>query len=218
MWSVIESEADHGEWPESPPPPWPADVRATIWWHRATAAGRELLPESSLPVTVAMVVDYRSSPVGPYREILASPTLRRPGGGHGKFPRLAVPFIAVDSERSVHGGRAHWQLPKVLADFGGDVLGESRADGPNWSVATTSSGKGPTFPMKGGIGFSQPVDDEFLIAGSRLTGKARLCRVKVDAQGPTLSSWLKAGTHLGLQIVSGRMETGTSTLVTVPEG
>lgn len=213
MWSVSESESDRTEWPESPPPPWPADVRATIWWHRATPAARELLPEKDLQLTVAMVVDYLDSPVGPYREILASPVLRRPVRGSGALPRIAVPFIAVDSEASVHGGRTHWSLPKVLAKFGGDVLGSFTASSDGWSVHTDARPRGPKFPIAGSLGFAQPVDDEVLLAGATLKGRARLCRVSVDAGGPTLSSWLKSGTHTGLQIVAGKMTTGAATLV-----
>jgi hypothetical protein len=217
MWSVIESTTDREDWPESPPPPWPADVLATIWWHRSTAAGRELFPGSTIPVTMVMMVDYLSSPVGPYREILASPTLRRPGNGLGVMPRMSVPFIAVDSEQSVHGGRTHWQLPKVLADFGGEVLGRCAASGDGWSVRSKARGLGPAFPIRGGLGFAQPVDDEFALANARLSGKARLCRVKVEAKGPTLATWLRSGTFSGLQIVSGTMATGPSKLVGAPE-
>lgn len=213
MWSVSESESDRTEWPESPPPPWPADVRATIWWHRTTRAGRELLPQKSVPLTLAMVVDYLDSPVGPYREILASPVLRLPGGGRGAMPRMSVPFIAVDSETSVHGGRTHWHLPKVLADFGGDVLGASSVSGEGWAVHADARPMGPPFPMKGALGFAQPVDEELALAGATLTGKARLCRVKVDAHGPSLGSWLRTGTFFGLQITSGRMSTGPAKLV-----
>lgn len=213
MWSVSESESERTDWPESPPPPWPADVRATIWWHRATSEGRALLPQKSVPVTLVMVVDYRSSPVGPYREILASPVLRRPGNGLGALPRMSVPFIAVDSDVSVHGGRTHWNLPKVLADFGGDVLGSSSASGDGWAVHADAKGIGPAFPIKGALGFAQPVDEELALAGAKLTGKARLARVKVDAHGPSLTSWLRPGTHFGLQIVSGKMATGPAVLV-----
>ena len=213
MWSVSESESPRTEWPQSPPPPWPASVRATIWWHRATGEGRALLPQKDLPVTVAMVVDYLDSPVGPYREILASPVLRRPGKLIGAMPRMAVPFIAVDSETSVHGGRTHWNLPKVLAHFGGDVLGTSTASGDGWAVNVASRSVGPRFPMRGGIGFAQPVDEEVSLAGASLKGKARLGRVQVDAEGPSLGEWLRSGSHFGLQIVSGTMSTGGSRLV-----
>lgn len=211
MWSVIESEGAPEQLPISSPPPWPASVRATLWWHRATDEAVVLGGgESTINITVGMVVDYLDSPVGPYREILASPVLRRPGGGLGVMPRLSVPFIAVDSAASVHGGRSHWKLPKVLADFTGDVLEGAGVSGRDWLVQTQSDGRGPTFPIKGSLGFAQPADRGLDIAATRLTGRARYAKVAVLAEGPTLSSWLKTGTHHGLQIVSGTMETGTA--------
>lgn len=213
MWSVMESQSDRAEWPVSSPPPWPADVRATIWLHRATVPGRALLPTSHLPVTTVMVIEYLSSPVGPYREILASPVLRRPGSGLGVMPRMSIPFIAVDSEVSVHGGRSHWHLPKVMAKFDGDVLGDSSATGENWEVRTSSRAIGPTWPIMGALGFAQPNGSMLELAAGKLKGKAKLCRVDVDASGPTLGAWMKSGTHFGLQIVSGSMSTGVATQV-----
>ena len=216
MWSVAESAIEPGDVPISSPPPWPAAVRATLWWHRSTEQAKAIGPKGPvLPITIGMVVDYLDSPVGPYREILASPVLRRPGSGLGALPRMSVPFIAVDSAASVHGGREHWSLPKVLAEFTGDVLAGSGAGGPDWTVQTQSEGRGPEFPIKGGLGFAQPVDGALLLAGSKLTGKARYARVTVLSEGPTLSQWLKPGTHHGFQIVSGRMETGPATRLAI---
>lgn len=218
MWSVTESESARTEWPESPPPPWPAEVKATIWWHRARPAGRALLKGRTIPITMVMVIDYLNSPVGPYREVLASPVLQRPGRGMGPMPRISVPFIAVDSETSVHGGRTHWHLPKVLADFGGDVLGDASvsgegASGDGWSVRTQAKGIGPSFPITGALGFAQPSDEGSLLATARLRGKARLARVQVGASGPSLGEWITPGTHFGLQIVSGQMATDPSSLL-----
>ncbi len=215
MWSVIESQSERTDWPQSPPPPWPADVRASIWWHRATPSGRALLPGKDVPMTMVMVVDYLSSPVGPYREILASPVLRRPGPGLGAMPRMSVPFIAVDSEVSAHGGRTHWHLPKVMAEFAGDVLGRSSVQDESWSVRTNARGIGPAWPIKGALGFAQPNGSVVELASAKLTGKARLCRVEVQADGPTLGSWMASGTHFGLQIVSGSMSTGLARQVGV---
>lgn len=223
MWSVPESTTDRTEWPESAPPPWPAGVRATLWWHRATAAARELGPEGAvLPVTLAMMVDYLDSPVGPYREILASPVLRAPGRRSGPLPRMAVPFIAVDSEPSVHGGRVHWSLPKVLAAFDGDVHGvfeassgpSASSSGGQWRVSTTAHPRGPRLPIAGALGFAQPAESggRLVTASARLRGHFRYARVSVRAEGPTLADWLVAGTHHGVVITDGRMTTGPAEL------
>ncbi|MDI9918645.1 hypothetical protein [Rhodococcus sp. IEGM 1379] len=210
MWSVPESETDRTEWPVSSPPPWPARVQATLWWHRSTAAGREFGKGSQIiPVTVAMMVDYLDSPVGPYREILASPVLRIPSRRIGPMPRMSVPFIAVDSEASVHGGRTHWQLPKVLAGFDGTVLGRMSAQGAGWKVSSTVMAKGPRLPIAGALGFAQPEPTGRLaIASARLAGRFRYARVDVESEGPTLPNWLVAGSHRGIVITDGKMRTG----------
>lgn len=205
LWSVPESDDGRTDWPASPPPPWPASVRATLWWHRSTPAAREYGPGGPIvPMTLAMMVNYLESPVGPYREILASPVLRR-----GPIPAMAVPFIAVDSEPSVHGGREHWKLPKVLAEFSGDVLGDLTAVSEGWKVRTSASPRGPQLPIVGGLSFAQPDGDGALCrASARLRGRFRYARVTVEAEGPTLDRWLRPGTHHGIVITSGSMATG----------
>ena len=211
MWSVPESTTDRTDWPESSPPPWPAAVRATLWWHRSTAAARAVGPGgATVPMTLAMMVDYLDSPVGPYREILASPVLRAPGRRIGVLPRMAIPFIAVDSEPSVHGGRAHWSLPKVPAEFGGDVHGDFAASSGAWRVTTSTRPRGPRLPIAGALGFAQPGDDGrgLVTASARLRGHFRYARVDVAAGGPTLADWLAPGTHHGIVITDGRMTTG----------
>ncbi|GAC68347.1 acetoacetate decarboxylase family protein [Gordonia soli] len=219
MWSVAESRSDREEWPVSPEAPWPATVRATLWWHRSTPDAQALLmtDERSIPLTVAMMVDYVDSPVGPYREVLASPALLAPGRRFGPLPRLQVPFIAVDSERSVHGGRSHWSLPKVLAEFTGDVTDRSTAVTEHWSVTAAVRAVPLPLPIAGGIGFAQPISrpdasPQFLCAYARLVGSFRPARVSVAAEGPTLPSWLSPGDHPGIVITSGRMTTGRGTL------
>ncbi|MEE2030792.1 acetoacetate decarboxylase family protein [Rhodococcus chondri] len=205
MWRVPESTDERTDWPVSPPPPWPARVRATLWWHRSAPDAAEYGPGgATLPITLAMMVDYLDSPVGPYREILASPVLRR-----GLVPAMAVPFIAVDSEPSVHGGREHWKLPKVLASFSGDVTERFSATGDGWKVTTAASPRSPELPIGGGLRFAQPAEGGGRYqASARLRGRCRLARVTVDAEGPTLSHWLRSGTHYGMIITSGTMRTG----------
>src|SRR5688572_26216439 len=101
--------------PTSAPAPWATVLDAVVWFHRAApgAAGRlpgRLQARKALPVTVGALVRYRETPVGPYHEVLAAPALLL--GRRG--PEAAVPFIAVDSLPSVHGGRENWALPKTL--------------------------------------------------------------------------------------------------------
>ncbi|MBD1321457.1 hypothetical protein [Gordonia hankookensis] len=215
MWSVVESRTDRDLWPVSPPAPWPASVRATLWWHRATDDARSLAisDATTIPVTMGMMIDYLDSPVGPYREVLASPVLLAPSRRLGPLPRLHVPFIAVDSETSVHGGRSHWMLPKVMAAFTGSVTSEMVANGADWSVHVIARSLPVTLPIAGALGFAQPISRaggpvDFLRATASLAGTFRPARVDVVLTGPTLPTWLKAGTHQGITITRGRMSTG----------
>src|SRR5690349_11875277 len=113
------ADADAARLPEgSAPSPWDTALDAVAWVHRAATAAREWLPRALrgrrlLPVTVGALISYRETPVGPYREVLGSPVLL----AEWPLPSAVIPFIAVDSLASVHGGRANWQLPKSLARF-----------------------------------------------------------------------------------------------------
>jgi hypothetical protein len=53
-----------------------------------------------------MLVNYKNSPVGPYRELLFIPGKFSP---HGK---QSITKIYVDSEASTQNGRANWGIPK----------------------------------------------------------------------------------------------------------
>lgn len=189
--SVVESrlpQALLARLPDStPPPPWDCRVRAVVWVQQATApspAGHR-----AWPVTVGAVVDYLDSPVGSYREVFAGPLLR------GQLrPTVHIPFIAVDSLPSVHGGRAHWGLPKSLASFDGDVgAGQVTATGDGWSLSVQAS-SGPRMPMRATFASLGPHGR----ATIAVRGRAHAARVHVRAAGPTLTGWLGAGTHVGI--------------------
>lgn len=60
-----------------------------------------------------MFVDYATSGVGPYRELLYIPGRFRTGDGR----RWTITRIVVSTEASVRAGRANWGIPKELADF-----------------------------------------------------------------------------------------------------
>jgi len=59
------------------------------------------------------LVNYHTSPVGPYYEILLIPgTLKNPKG-----KCLSISHIFVDSENSMKAGQKNWGIPKKIAKF-----------------------------------------------------------------------------------------------------
>jgi hypothetical protein len=188
----------HDQLPATTPgPPWDCRVRAAVWVQRAPSP----LPSSFRyagrvrPVTLGAVVDYLESPVGPYREVFAGPLLRGT-----LLPVVNVPFIAVDSLPSVHGGRAHWSLPKTTASFSGDVESATTAAGADWSVSVEVRPRGPRLPVRGPLVNAQTSQRAVIW----LRGRGRLARVRVSATGLVLGGWLGSGTHPGV-VAEGRM-------------
>ena len=72
------------------------------------------MPAPGGPLSFVMFVDYQSSDVGPYHELLFL---------DGRFPfpdgrrYWSIGRIYVSSQDSVDNGRANWGIPKDLADF-----------------------------------------------------------------------------------------------------
>lgn len=64
-----------------------------------------------------MVLDYQSSPVGPYRELLFIP------GTFAPYGKQAITKIYVNTEVSTHNGHMNWGIPKetlpILMDKNG---------------------------------------------------------------------------------------------------
>jgi hypothetical protein len=178
-----------------------------VWWHRATPTARELVPAAlrpGPPWTIGAFVTYLDTPVGPYSEILASPHLLAGSLARRVLARVHVPFIAVDSLASVHGGRAHWSLPKALAHFQG-----TSADGHGWQVSAVADPRGPWLPAPGRLGSTQ-LSARGLVTSSVTTSRARarLARVQVaTSSNGDLASWLLPGGHRGV-VLRGRMIVG----------
>jgi hypothetical protein len=195
----------------SAPAPWDTVLDAVLWSHRAAPAAEERLPGAlrgrpALPVTVGALISYRQTPVGAYREVLASPRLLL--GPRG--PEACVPFIAVDSLPSVHGGRTNWALPKTLARFewpeaprGGFELD---AEGHGWSVHATVRPRRRRLPFAAVLRNRQltPAGAEITFA-SRWRGRARLASVELETRGPTLPGWLRSGRHPALVLEGARV-------------
>jgi len=200
----------------SAPAPWATVLDAVVWFHRAAPGAAERLPRAlrgrrALPVTVGALIRYRETPVGPYREVLASPTLQL--GPRG--PEACVPFIAVDSPASVHGGRENWALPKTLARF--DWPDEPRggfeldAEGRGWSVHATVHARPRRLPFAATSRNRQvtPAGDEITFA-SRWRGRARVASVELETRGPTLPGWLRSGRHPALVLAGATMHVGAA--------
>jgi hypothetical protein len=195
---------------KAPPAPWATRLEALVWWHRATDAAVETLPvqlrgRRRLPLTLAGFVRYLDTPVGPYREVLASPVvLLTPA------PAGTIPFIAVDSPASVVGGRENWALPKTLAEFAW-ADGRIAASGDGWSVSADVARRGPAIPFAApALNRQVGADGRELTMGIRGLGLARMARVDVAVEGPDLPSWLRAGRHPAVAIRQARVRFGAA--------
>ncbi|AQG79710.1 acetoacetate decarboxylase family protein [Spirosoma montaniterrae] len=99
-------------------------------------------------IGTVMLVDYKTSAVGPYRELLFIPGLFR----FGDTTSFSISKIYVSSEDSVWNGRQNWGIPKEFADFSF----ETNADGSR-SITVSQNGQsflslrakpwGPRFPI-----------------------------------------------------------------------
>ncbi len=196
----------------TPPAPWHSNVEMALWNFRATPASAGAVPSPlipSLPLGACAFIHYLDGAVGPYHEILATPRcVRAPGSRqvHGH-----VPFIAVDSIPSVHGGRTNWALPKLAGEFSGQpasdgVLGGS---GDDWSVLAKVRQRGPWFPLSVTGSCAQPWPDGGARAfASHFRGRARLALVHVEVTGsPALGAVLPSGHHLGM-VFRGTVDVG----------
>lgn len=196
----------------TPPAPWRCRVEAVVWWHRASLSAADLLPPGLEPgpaVAVGAFVRYLDTPVGPYDEVLGCPHLLAGAARRGVLARVHLPFIAVDSVPSVHGGRAHWSLPKVLASFTRTEDGGVRADGDSWYVAADAHRVGPPLPAPGRLADTQ-VDGDGTVrtAVTRARALGHLATVEVQSS-EGLAWWLRPGRHRGL-VLRGRVTVGVA--------
>lgn len=202
--------------------PWRTRVQAVLWIHRAAPGAAALLPaalreQRTIPLTVGAFIRYLDTPVGAYSEVLAAPVLL----ARAPLPAAVVPFIAVDSLSSIHGGRANWALPKTLAAFEWsatpDQLGRDpfsvRGEGTHglsaWSV------EGRVTPRRRRLPIRFPLRDVQLTPDGReldiaiaVAGRAQLATVEVASAGPSLPTWLRAGRHRAIVMPQARMTFG----------
>jgi hypothetical protein len=200
----------------TPGAPWRVRMSALLWRHRARPEASAALPHPLTPkrsgITNAGFVRYAETPVGAYGEVMAAPVTLR----GGLLPRVHVPFIAVDSVPSVHAGRAHWALPKVLASFtwpeDGLDAGVIRADGDGWWLSARVVHTGPRIPLFGrSVNAQVRPDGRVGISSTGMRGWARVVTIDVDMD-PTASfaSWLVPGRHRGVLLTNARLSMGAA--------
>jgi hypothetical protein len=100
-------------------PPWVLEGEGIIllfhfkkeWVEQSGLLPKHLRDKFKGGLGYVMLVNYETSPVGPYRELLIIP------GKFRKTKKQAITKIYVDSEASVLNGRENWGIPKELLPF-----------------------------------------------------------------------------------------------------
>lgn len=187
-----------------PAAPWRSVVDALLWVHPATPAARAALPQqlasrNGIAITIGGLIRYRDGPVGPYDEVFGAPLVLR------MVPPLShVAFMAVDSQRSVLGGRQNWALPKELATVEGrpGQPGTVVAAGEGWRLRATATARRRRFPFFAGFHCAQVWRDgvtrEFSVW---MRGRARLGHVEIGHGTPSpLAQWLAEGRHQAILV------------------
>jgi len=200
------SEALAARLPAPVAAPWTTSGSGLMWIARAapgaSANHQAGLPyDRALPLTIAAFLRYDEGPVGAYDELLAMPDVVF---GDRRLS-LHVPFIAVDSEASIAGGRDNWALPKTLASFEWEqrdgLVHRIKAEGEGWSTEACVLWSGPRVPLWLRARQRQVRADGSVIAVPlRSRGVGRLARVEVHTEGPTLPGWLPSGVRFGVAI------------------
>jgi hypothetical protein len=129
-----------------------------------------------------MLIDYRESEVGPYRELLFMPG-RMKLAGRSMF---SISKIYVSTVDSVGNGIENWGIPKQLAEF----ARTPSADGSD-RFGVTLGGReiftarlepfGPRFPFSSAllpVAIGQEKRGDLLITRPRAVGTGRLCRAR----------------------------------------
>ena len=183
--------------------PWTVNCSAVLWTVRPTRQASESLPPTLRGrrgvVVIGGIVRYLETPVGPYDEVFGIVM-----SGYGRQAVGTVTFMAVDSPRSLVGGRTNWAMPKTLAAFEGSIgngqtVVATGQDSLGWRVSARPRVLGPSLPVRSKAVTRQEFPGGIL-GDSRLSARGRarpaLVDVEVQSDGP-LAGWLRPGKHLG---------------------
>lgn len=152
----------------------------------------ESLKGSFLGTSCRMIyVDYKDSPVGPYKELLFNPPKFR----FGKRLCRTISKIFVSTRESVVNGQENWGIPKTLAEF------ETRTLGNGWEHITVST-EGEVFAELtfSAVRFGMPYSDRWLPGRFRTMAQTHQGRSYIYA--PVTSTTMKMGRLRGSKIDS----------------
>ncbi|MCU0389870.1 MAG: acetoacetate decarboxylase family protein [Thermoflexibacter sp.] len=135
-----------------------------------------------LNIACVMIVDYHTSGVGAYKELLFIPALF----DFDKKKAFNISKIYVSTEESVYNGIENWGIPKQLANFNIQQTSSqtcqckvSHQDSTFFEVYTQSYGL--AFPLTSRLfpfTFYQPLRGQTLITTPTAKGWGRLCKIK----------------------------------------
>ena len=176
------------------PPPWTLHGEGIMLLYRFKKSWVE--SKSNLPAQLqgqfkggfgyVMLVDYSSSPVGPYHELLFIP------GQFGEKKFQSITRILVSSEASTDQGRKNWGIPKETANFrwekekGKDRI-QVELDGKKILDTEITHG-GISFPISTALlplRLKQTLDEKTYLTLPKGSGWGKLARVRrmqVDPQ------------------------------------
>ena len=164
-------------------------------------------------VGTVMLVDYETSPVGPYQELLFIPGLFR----FGDKTSFSISKIYVSTSDSVWNGRQNWGIPKERADFSfvlnsdGSQTISVQCDGRS-ILSLRATPWGPHFPITTKLlpGFrvvQEPLTDkraapesadDLLLTRPSASGSARLASLSQLRVNPSLFPNLEQVKPLGV--------------------
>lgn len=180
------------------PPPWHLTGRGLVLLYRfpeGWAADRAHLAPYQRDALwgrwgAVLLVDYETSGVGPYRELLCLPGMLDVDGKK----RFSISKIYVSTPESVDNGRRNWAIPKELGEFAWQVAptGRSRVlvrTAGHRVLETAFKQFGPKFPLTTALvplRLHQQLDGAVLETRPSATGWGRLAKVSELSVNPVL--------------------------------
>lgn len=180
------------------PPPWHLTGRGLVLLYRFPAGWAtdraHLAPYQRNTLWgrwgAVLLVDYETSGVGPYRELLCLPGMLDVGGKK----RFSISNIYVSTAESVDNGRRNWAIPKQLGEFTWQVApaGDSRVTvrtAGHRVLETEFKPFGPKFPLTTALvplRLHQQLDGATLETRPSATGWGRLAKLSELTVNPVL--------------------------------